>query len=370
METDSKIIDHFCFSPEISIGHQNLSRSKLALVTAIVPAYNEESVIDQTLRSLIQQPEPIEVIVVDDFSTDNTGNVAKSYDGISVLRPPKNTGSKAGAQNHALPSVDTKYTIAIDADTSLTNSTIQKMVQFMESHPETVASCSFVIPKKVDTIWERGRFIEYMFAFPFYKRIQQWYGKPLISSGCFSIYKTSELKAVGGWSTRTLTEDMDLTWTFYEKGKVVRYNHEAFCFPIEPESFTMMSKQLKRWSHGWVQNLQLHWKNIRKIPVLREEVVAAVADALVGGIVYFGIMPLSIIRFHSFSLFILLISSDILLVALPPILKGIKLKKVRKVLSSLPSFYILRTVNIFFTYSAFISEILLKKSLNKYEKGH
>ena len=192
--------------------------TRVAPVTVVVPAYNEENVIEQTLSSLVRQTMlPASVIVVDDCSTDNTSRIAKSYKNVTVLRPPNNTGSKAGAQSYALPFINTKYTIAIDADTSLPDDAIEKMYKFMESNEETAAASSYVIPKKVTTIWERGRFVEYMFVFPFTKRIQELYGKPLISSGCFSIYDTRELKAVGGWSARTMAEDMDLTWTLYER---------------------------------------------------------------------------------------------------------------------------------------------------------
>ena len=62
-------------------------------------------------------------------------------------------------------------------------------------------------------MWERGRYVEYLFAFTFFKRIQNHYGKPMISSGCFSAYRTNALRQVGGWSNRTMAEDMDLTWT-------------------------------------------------------------------------------------------------------------------------------------------------------------
>ena len=69
------------------------------------------------------------------------------------------------------------------------------------------------MPRYVSTVWERGRYVEYLLAFSFYKPIQDHYGKPLIASGCFSIYRTEVLRAHGGWQTRTMAEDMDLTWT-------------------------------------------------------------------------------------------------------------------------------------------------------------
>ncbi len=343
---------------------------KFAPVTVLVPAYNEESTLAKTLSSLERQSTPAEkVVVVDDFSTDRTGDIARSYN-VAVLRPPKNTGSKAGAQNYALPFVNSKYTIAIDADTSLDDNAIQKMVEFMEANPDTAAACSFVLPKNIETLWERGRFVEYIYIFPFYKRVQEWYGKPLICSGCFSIYRTSELKAAGGWSTRTMAEDMDLTWTLYENGKIVRYNHETYCYPIEPESFEMMCKQLKRWSHGWLQNVRLHGRKLMKIPVIREEIIAGLSDALFGGILVVVVTPLIAYLSGNPVYYGYGIGTDAALVAIPTLLKARKLKLVRKVLGSLPCFFVLRYVNTFFFYKALFSEFFLRRTLTKYEKGH
>lgn len=204
------------------------------------------------MRSVLEQTcPPARVIVVDDCSTDRTGELA-SQAGAEVIRPPKNTGSKAGAQNYALQLTDTKYTMAIDADTTLAPDGIEKLISPLENE-EVAASCGFVIPRYISTIWERGRYIEYLLAFTFYKPTQDYYGKPIMSSGCFSAYNTDKLKEIGGWSERTRAEDMYLTWSFYEVGYKVRFIPEAVCYPLEPHNFNFMSKQLKRWSHGFVQ---------------------------------------------------------------------------------------------------------------------
>lgn len=346
-------------------------REKKAPITVIVPAYNEEISIAITLSSLLQQTLPPEtIIVVDDFSSDRTGEIARTFPGVVVMRPPKNTGSKAGAQNFALPFVQSAYVSAVDADTSLEENAIQKMVKFMEQSPSVAASCSFVLPKHVRTMWERGRFIEYLFSFVFFKRVQDWYGKPLICSGCFSIYKTPELKATEGWSTRTLAEDMDLTWSFYEKGKEVRFNKDVVCYPIEPESFKIMAKQLKRWSHGWFQNFKLHWKKIKKIPVLREFVVMALSDALLGTVIWLIVAPVLTIIYQNPWIFFYAVVADAVFILIPAAWKGYQMKMLRKVLGSLPSFFVLRLVNSYFFLGACISELLLNKSFTKYEKGH
>jgi biofilm PGA synthesis N-glycosyltransferase PgaC len=167
-----------------------------------------------------------------------------------------------------------------------------------------------------------------------------------------------------------MAEDMDLTWTFYERGKNVRYNHEVRCFPIEPENFTLMMKQLKRWSYGWAQNLRLHWRGIKRIPVLREIVTTSLIDMVFGGAIYFVLAPLVAILTGNPIIFLYALFADAIFVAIPAVWKGMQMKLTREVLASLPCFFILRTLNSLMLYYAFISEFALGRSFHKYEKGH
>ena len=95
---------HYALQPFLKVPRAGFKKVSL---TIIVPAYNEAANIADTIRSLQNQIIPAdEILVVDDFSTDNTGDVARSC-GVTVIRPPKNTGSKAGAQNFALQFIAT-----------------------------------------------------------------------------------------------------------------------------------------------------------------------------------------------------------------------------------------------------------------------
>ena len=191
-------------------------------LTVIIPAYNEAEFVGDTIRSLLAQTvPPDQIILVDDGSTDGTGNVGRRA-GITVIRPPHNTGSKAGAQTFALPWVRTKLVMAIDADTTLEPTAVERLMRSFED-PGVGAACGFVLPRRIKTLWERGRFVEYLFAFTFYKQVQEYYRRPMISSGCFSMYRTDLMRRHGGWPGRTLAEDMDLTWTFHQTGVGVRF---------------------------------------------------------------------------------------------------------------------------------------------------
>lgn len=336
-------------------------------LTVLVPAYNEASTIADTLRSLQSQTLPPEhIVVIDDCSTDNTFEIARSF-GVTVVRPPRNTGCKAGAQNYGLDMVRTEYTMAIDADTTLAPDGIAKLLPALED-PSISAACGFVLPRYVRTLWERGRYVEYLFAFSFYKPIQDYYRRPLISSGCFSVYRTDALRANGGWSTRTMAEDMDLTWSFYQAGHGVRFIPEAVCYPVEPHNFEFMRKQLKRWSHGFVQNVQLHWRKVLDMPFLAWTVAVALWDAVFASIAYLVLIPL--LSLFVSPLFLLGYLIDAPAVAFPVLVKAARRKEVAKALASIPSFFVLRTVNSLFILEALWSEVVLRRPLRIYEKGH
>jgi biofilm PGA synthesis N-glycosyltransferase PgaC len=340
----------------------------LAPVTVIVPAYNEGATVADTLESLQAQTRPpAEIIVVDDCSTDETAEVARAH-GVTVLTPPANTGSKAGAQTFALPYVRTPLAMAIDADTTLAPDAIERLLPALED-PGVAAACGFVLPRRVRSVWERGRYIEYLFAFTFYKQVQDYYGKPLISSGCFSMYRTDALRALGGWSNRTLAEDMDLTWSFYREGRGVRFVPEAISYPIEPHNFRFLSRQLRRWSHGFVQNVKLHWRDVLDVPFLRSSVAVAFWDALVASLVYLFLLPVLAVALDAPWLLLGYVI-DVPAVMVPVLAGAIPRRELPLALMSLPAFFVLRTVNGAFFLQAAWAELFTGRSLRVYEKGH
>jgi poly-beta-1,6-N-acetyl-D-glucosamine synthase len=339
-----------------------------AEVTVLVPAYNEEESIADTIQSLQSQTRPPDVIlVIDDGSTDRTGEIASSL-GATVLRPSSNTGSKAGAQNYALPHVKTPLVMAIDADTTLAPDAIE-LLGAAFGDERCAAACGFVVPRYVETLWERGRYIEYLLAFSWYKPIQDYYDRPLIASGCFSLYRTDLLRSQGGWSTRTMAEDMDLTWSYHEGGRGVRFIPEAVCYPIEPHDRRFMAKQLRRWSHGFVQNVRLHWRPLLDVPILRTFIAVALWDAVVASVAFLVLLPLLALLLRE-PLLLLGYVLDLPVVLIPVVVAAHRRGEVLRALASVPSFFVLRAVNAYFILEALMNELVLGRSLRTYEKGH
>ena len=337
-------------------------------VTVLVPAYNESASVADTIKSLLNQTvPPAEIIVIDDCSTDDTSEVARAA-GATVIRPPVNTGSKAGAQNYAMRYVKTEFTMAIDADTTVAPDSIAHFMKVM-ADKSVSAACGFVIPRHVKSIWERGRYVEYLLAFAFYKPIQDYFSKPLIASGCFSIYRTAVLLATGCWNTRTMAEDMDLTWSMYQAGRTVRFVPEAVCYPIEPHNYHFMSKQLKRWSHGFMQNVQLHWKGLLGIGFLRSVIGVALWESTIASVIYLFIVPITAIKMHNpWILIVYVLDAPALLV--PVLMQASQRKEFWRALASVPAFFVLRIVNCLFVLEAIWSEFIIGRRLAVYEKGH
>ncbi len=341
---------------------------RTAPVTVIVPAYNEaESLADTILSLRTQTVAPAEIVVVDDCSTDGTGEVARRL-GATVVRPPTNTGSKAGAQTFALARVETPFAMAVDADTVLAPDAIERLMPAFDD-PEVVAACGTVLPRRVRTVWERGRYVEYLFAFTFYKQVQDHYAAPLISSGCFSMYRTDALRAAGGWSDRTLAEDMDLTWTFYQRGAKVRFVAEAVCYPLEPHDLRFMNTQLRRWSHGFVQNVKLHWRGILDVPFLRSAVAVSFWDAIVAALIYLLLLPLAALLTGNPWLLLGYVI-DVPAIAVPVLAGAIPRGELGRALASLPAFFVLRTLNAVHFLRAAWLELVRGRSFHVYLKGH
>lgn len=347
-------------------------------IAVIIPAHNEVDFISTSLESIFNQTRvPDKIVVVDDFSSDGTGElVRKNFPLVTVIRPEKNLGSKARAQNFALfyevfgkELITEDFVITIDADTSLAEDSIEQLSQPAVDDDELMATCGTVIPANPDNPFTLGRLGEYLYAFAFPKRVQQFYGgNIMIVSGCFGCYDTIALKARGGWKTDTLAEDMDLTADYHAKGYKVAYVHDAICYPVEPYNLKTYSAQMNRWSAAYFQNIKKHISTYTShwVGVF---MLISFLDAFFGGIMY-PLTPLFMYFLGWEQWIIWFMLGDVLIVSIPVIYMGIKLHILGKALQSIPFVFFIRLLNIYFWFKALINEWILKKHLNVYVKGH
>lgn len=240
-------------SPSFWLGktHYDRQPSKLT-VTVVIPAWNEEDCIAATIETLLKQTYPIKIIVVDDASTDSTPDIVKKYP-VQLITTHQNQGSKSQALNYSLSYIDTDIFICVDADTVLEPNSIQNLL-YAFNDEDTMIACGHVYSNGDDNFWKAARFGEYLFGQSVVKSAQQNSNIVLVASGCFFGIR-SEYLLKKRFDTRTMAEDMDLTWNAIEDGYRVSFVHDAKCTVNDPSSHYLYEKQVTRWYRGFFQNM-------------------------------------------------------------------------------------------------------------------
>lgn len=345
-------------------------------VTVIVPAHNEEAGLPATLRSVWAQTVPPEqVIVVDDASDDRTGEIARHH-GAEVLRPPVNLGSKARAQNHALPHCRGELVLAVDADTVLAPDYIERVLPAFDD-PEVVIAAGNVQTRFTRTVWERGRSVEYLFGFHWHRPIQQGTNSPMVCSGCCSVFRREELTRAGGFPQRTIVEDMDYTWSQQVAGRRARYVGDAVAWAADPDSLLYLRKQVWRWMSGFCQNVRLHaWDLVVRKPILALWVFLALAEILLAPLWWSAPLVLTLGLGHPVAPTIAWWLGAELALTVPPLVYAARRRGIPlgRVLGNIPCVYPTKLVNLWYAWKAVMVELVLvplrlSPGLTVYEKG-
>jgi peptidoglycan-N-acetylglucosamine deacetylase len=231
-------------------------------VTVLVPAFNEEKVIERTINSLLDGGyENLEVLVIDDGSTDGTAALvnarAAKDDRIRLLS--KENGGKAKAANAGLKVATGEIVVAVDADTIVTKGAITLMVRHFVD-PKITAVCGNVEVGNVHSWLTRFQAIEYVTSQNFDRRAFALLNTVTVVPGALGAWRREAVLAVGGYSHETLTEDADLTLTILRAGGHIAYEPDAIGRTEAPESVSALLKQRFRWTYGTYQCLFKHRK--------------------------------------------------------------------------------------------------------------
>jgi len=345
-------------------------------VTLVIPAYNEEERITSTLDSILEQTDkPDEVIVVDDYSTDETNSTVKNWFShyqtpfrFRVVKVEKHLGSKALAQNYALPLVNTKYIATIDADTILHERAIEAVKKKMDE-TNAVAACSWIMTMNPKTIWQKGRAVEYLFGLVWYKRVQNFFDSLIVCSGCFSIFKTSTLKFIGGFPDGTLAEDMDLTWEIHRRGLgKVLFVPEGLAYTDDPKTFKNLQNQLSRWVCAYYQNIRKHERSLLRRGRVSGLIIAnSLADGMISSMYY---PTLVIVALTNPIAAVTLFLSDFVIASAIALIGASQFGLVRKTIPMLPYFLLIRMANSYYHAKYMIVTGVFGRSVRTWVKGH
>ncbi len=231
-------------------------------VSIIVPAYNEDVVIQKSLISIMEQTYPrLEIIVVDDGSADATFVKAKQleYDnGVSslkVLRKPN--GGKAKALNYGMEHSSGELIMVVDADSKLSDDAIERMVPYFDDLRVAAVAGSVYVSNRINTL-TRLQALEYIEGLNMARNGQAFFKLVSIIPGPIGIFRQTALQEVGGYDSDTFAEDADLTLKLIAAGYRIDFEPEAFAYTEAPDSLLDLLKQRYRWTRGILQSLAKH----------------------------------------------------------------------------------------------------------------
>lgn len=345
-------------------------------VTVLVPAYNEEAVIRDTLESLAQQTYKNirEIIVIDDCSSDRTSEIAKEL-GATVVKTPQNTGTKSRAQNYAIPFVKTPVFVTIDADTTLDPRAIDRIIPFLYDG-QTLSACGFVIPQVIHTFWERARTAEYLYGLGLFKSAQEHVSMPLVSSGCFSAFNLKLFKNAGMFPENNIAEDMALTWKAHLMGYKIKYVSDAICYPKEPATWVQYKGQLTRWYRGFFQCISDYKTSLLRNPKLAAFVLFYLIMGLISPLwlffaIWYGYLIASGGTPSLFSLAVIgVFLVDVVVGYTTTIIKGKQTNKLIEAVTGYPLLWLISPLNSCLFLYSMAQEWLMKNKLTNWEKGH
>ncbi|MER5601594.1 glycosyltransferase [Streptomyces sp. NPDC002265] len=225
-------------------------------VTVIVPAYNESAGIEAAVRSLLASTHPVEIIVVDDGSTDGTADLVESLHlPVRVIRQ-ENAG-KPAALNTGLAAATFDLVVMVDGDTVFEPDTVHTIVQpFADPRVGAVSGNAKVVNR--GGLLGRWQHIEYVVGFNLDRRLFDLAECMPTVPGAVGAFRRRALLDIGGVSDVTLAEDTDLTMALCRAGWRVVYEEGAKAWTEAPASLNALWRQRYRWCYG---TLQAMWKH-------------------------------------------------------------------------------------------------------------
>jgi cellulose synthase/poly-beta-1,6-N-acetylglucosamine synthase-like glycosyltransferase/peptidoglycan/xylan/chitin deacetylase (PgdA/CDA1 family)/spore germination protein YaaH len=230
-------------------------------VSVIVPAYNEEKVVVQTITSLLNQryAGEMEIVVVDDGSTDDTADICTEAYGrhpqVSVYR--KLNGGKASALNYGIARARHEIVIGLDADTVFDDDTVAELVQPLSDPKVAAVAGNAKVGNRINLV-TRWQALEYVTSQNLDRRAFALLDCITVVPGAVGAWRRSVVVEVGGFKEDTLAEDQDLTLAMRRAGYSVAYADGAVAYTEAPDTLRGLARQRFRWSFG---TLQCAWKH-------------------------------------------------------------------------------------------------------------
>ncbi|MDP7116514.1 MAG: glycosyltransferase family 2 protein [Candidatus Woesearchaeota archaeon] len=244
--------------------HAYTIRKKLRrypLVSVIIPAYNEEDTIIDTLKSVIGLDFPkkkLEIFVVNDGSTDNTKKVVEEFISknthYAIKQISQQNKGKGAALNVGLKQCKGEFFACLDADSIVKSNSLKKLLPYFDEGEHVSTVLPLMKLRDTGNFLQKVQWAEYLINF-FYKKLMAILDCVHVSPGPFSIYRTAILRKINGFDEKNLTEDLEITLRLQSHQYKIIQTLNAEVYTSAPKKFSEFYAQRNRWYKGSLINM-------------------------------------------------------------------------------------------------------------------
>lgn len=225
---------------------------KLPFVSVIIPSYNKEKVIAETVKAVkgLDYPKSlIEIIAIDDGSSDGTYSILKKIGGIRAFSKP-NTG-KADTVNYGARLAKGDIIMCVDADSFPEKDSLVKAVQFFEDKNVAGVTVS-VLVKDARNFIQRLQKMEYILLV-LSRKLMESLNCIYVTPGPMALYRKGVFVRVGGFDAKNMTEDIEIAWRLLANGYKIKMSIDSKVYSDAPDSLGGWWRQRIRWNVGGTQ---------------------------------------------------------------------------------------------------------------------
>ena len=238
------------------------SLSEKEKITILVPAFNEEETIADTIESILRLEYPknlLEIIVVNDGSSDRTGEIAKRYSDKGSIRLIENrvNQGKSSSLNIGIHEARGELIATIDADTVIEGDTLEKVCGYFRE--EDIGAVIVRVRVKNPSNWlEKIIEMEYNMGLGFYLKLLSFLNCLYLTPGQFSIYRKRVLEDLDGFDVNNIVEDTEIAYRMQKKGYRIACCLSAYVYTKVPNNVRSFYYQRRRWYSGTIQTILKH----------------------------------------------------------------------------------------------------------------
>jgi cellulose synthase/poly-beta-1,6-N-acetylglucosamine synthase-like glycosyltransferase len=223
----------------------------------IVPCWNEEKTVHGTIESLLALEYPkdkLEILIIDDGSTDGTwGEISKYEHHPQVRIFQKENGGKHTAVNFGIDQTDAELIGCLDADSFVSSHALADMVRMFQERPEVMAIAPTLIVDKPQNLLQWAQKIEYNMSV-YLKKMQAFLNAIHVTPGPFSVFRREVFERIGKFKKAHNTEDQEIAYRMQENHMRIEHCHTAYVYTTAPDTVKKLYKQRLRWIYGFIQN--------------------------------------------------------------------------------------------------------------------